>query len=234
MSQYFRKLPNLNYPSLLKTRESNTDFIQTKNLFRRVKVREDLFANFMQFDKYKIIGDERPDNVAQKVYDNDDLDWVVLLSNNIVDLNNEWPLTQFQLNEFLNDKYTPQELVSIHHYETLELRDSKNQLILPAGLVVDEDFNLEYLSGGQIKSTNSLVQGRPIRAVTFFDYENDLRIFRIEYNADNTDTLQIKDIEYYKSVSWHVHSLKDMTDGYIIFNCVRTRGRDDARRRAYD
>ena len=174
MSQYFRKLPNLNYPSLLKTRESNTDFVQTKNLFRRVKVREDLFANFMQFDKYKIVGDERPDNVAQKVYDNDDLDWVILLSNNIVDLNNEWPLTQFQLNEFLNEKYSPQELVSIHHYETLELRDSKNQLILPAGIVVDEDFNLEYLSGGQVKSTNSLVDGRPVKAVTFYDYENDL------------------------------------------------------------
>ena len=174
MSQYFRKLPNLNYPSLLKTRESNTDFVQTKNLFRRVKVREDLFANFMQFDKYKIVGDERPDNVAQKVYDNDDLDWIVLISNNIVDLNNEWPLTQFQLNEFLNDKYTPQELVSIHHYETLELRDNKNQLILPAGIVVDEDFNLEYLSGGQVKSTNSLVDGRPVKAVTFYDYENDL------------------------------------------------------------
>ena len=172
MSQYFRKLPNLNYPSLLKTRESNTDFVQTKNLFRRVKVREDLFANFMQFDKYKIVGDERPDNVAQKVYDNDDLDWIILLSNNIVDLNNEWPLTQFQLNEFLNEKYSPQELVSIHHYETLELRDNKNQLILPAGIVVDEDFNLEYLSGGQVKSTNSLVDGRPVKAVTFYDYEN--------------------------------------------------------------
>ena len=174
MSQYFRKLPNLNYPSLLKTRESNTDFVQTKNLFRRVKVREDLFANFMQFDKYKIVGDERPDNVAQKVYDNDDLDWIILLSNNIVDLNNEWPLTQFQLNEFLNEKYSPQKLVSIHHYETLELRDNKNQLILPAGIVVDENFNLEYLSGGQIKSTNSLVDGRPVKAVTFYDYENDL------------------------------------------------------------
>ena len=174
MSNYFRRLPNLDYPSLLKDRESNTDFVQTKNLFRRAKIREDLFANFMQFDKYKIVGDERPDNVAQKVYDNDDLDWVILISNNIVDLNNEWPLTQFQLNEFLNDKYTPQELVSIHHYETLELRDSRNQMILPAGIVVDEDFNLEYLSGGQVKSTNSLVDGRPVKSVTFYDYENDL------------------------------------------------------------
>ena len=191
MSQYFRKLPNLNYPSLLKTRESNTDFVQTKNLFRRVKVREDLFANFMQFDKYKIIGDERPDNVAQKVYDNDDLDWVILLSNNIVDLNNEWPLTQFQLNEFLSEKYSPQELVSIHHYETLELRDNKNQLILPAGIVVDENFNLEYLSGGQVKSTNSLVDGRPVKAVTFYDYENDLNDKKRNINVLKPELLGI-------------------------------------------
>ena len=191
MSQYFRKLPNLNYPSLLKTRESNTDFVQTKNLFRRVKVREDLFANFMQFDKYKIVGDERPDNVAQKVYDNDDLDWVILLSNNIVDLNNEWPLTQFQLNEFLNEKYSPQELVSIHHYETLELRDNKNQLILPAGIVVDENFNLEYLSGGQVRSTNSLVDGRPVKAVTFYDYENDLNDKKRNINVLKPELLGI-------------------------------------------
>ena len=177
MSNYFRRLPNLDYPSLLNDRESNIDFVQTKNLFRRAKVREDLFANFMQFDKYEIIGDERPDNVAEKVYGSSDLDWVVLMSNNIIDINNEWPLTQFQLNSFLDDKYTPQELVSIHHYETLELRDNKNQLILPAGLVVDADFSLEYFSGGQIKSTNmsaAFGDARPVKAVTFYDYENSL------------------------------------------------------------
>ena len=197
MSKYFRKLPNLNYPSLLKDRESNIDFVQTKNLFRRAKVREDLFDNFMQFDKYKIIGDERPDNVAQKVYDNDDLDWVVLMSNNIIDIKNEWPLTQSQLNEFINEKYTAQQLVSIHHYETLELRDNKNQLILPAGLVVDEDFNMEYLSGGQVKSTNSLVDGRPIKAVTFFDYENDLNEQKRNINVLKQEFLGlfIKDFE---------------------------------------
>ena len=65
-------------------------------------------------------------------------------------------------------------------------------------------------------------------------YEADFRKLQIDFSATNGDTLQVKDVEYYKSVSWHVHSLKDMTDGYIIFNCVRTSGRDDARRRAYD
>ena len=197
MSKYFRKLPNLNYPSLLKTRESNVDFVQTKNLFRRVKVREDLFGNFMQFEKYKVVGDERPDNVAEKIYDNDDLDWVILLSNNIIDIKNDWPLTQSQFNEFVNEKYTPQQLVSIHHYETLELRDNKNQLILPAGITVDENFNIEYLSGGQIKSTNSLIDGRPIKAVTFFDFENDLNDRKRNINVLKPDLLGvfIKDFE---------------------------------------
>ena len=197
MSNYFRRLPNLDYPSLLKERESNTDFVQTKNLFRRVKIREDLFANFMQFDKYEVIGNERPDNVAEKVYGNDGLDWVILLSNNIIDINNEWPMNQSQLNMFLDEKYTPQQLVSIHHYETLELRDNKNQLILPAGLVVDADFNMEYLSGGQVKSTNSLVDGRPVKAVTFYDYENDLNDQKRNINVLKQEFLGlfIKDFE---------------------------------------
>ena len=142
MSNYFRRLPNLDYPSLLKTRKSNLDFVQTKNLFRRAKVREDLFADFMQFDKYKIVGDERPDNVAEKVYNNSDLDWVVLMANNIIDVYNEWPLTQIQFNEYVNNKYKPQELVSIHHHETKEFRDRNDQLILPAGIVVDENWSM--------------------------------------------------------------------------------------------
>jgi hypothetical protein len=69
-----------------------------------------------------------------------------------------------------------------------------------------------------------------------YDYEYNVNEITFNYTGFTaaTNTVQIKELEFYKSVSWHVHSLKDMTDGYIIFNCVRTRGRDDARRRAYD
>ena len=88
-------------------------------------------------------------------------------------------------------------LVSIHHYETLDLRDNKNQLILPAGIVVDENFNLEYLSGGQVKSTNSLVDGRPVKAVTFYDYENQLNDQKRNINVLKQEFLGIfiKDFE---------------------------------------
>ena len=194
MSNYFRRLPNLDYPSLLKTRKSNLDFVQTKNLFRRAKVREDLFADFMQFDKYKIIGDERPENVSEKVYGTNNFDWVVLMANNIIDVYNEWPLTQQQLNRYLNDKYTPQELVSVHHHETVEFRDRDNQVILPAGLIVDENWSMEYFSGGQIRSTDtpsstSNMSEKPIKSVTFLEFETRLNEDKRDINVLKPDLL---------------------------------------------
>ena len=175
MSNYFRKLPNLDYPTLLKTKQSNTDYIETKNLFRRVKIREDLFSNFVVFDQYKIIGDERPDNVAEKVYGDDNLDWVILMSNNIIDVKNEWPMTQSDLNTYANEKYTQKELTYIHHYETIEFRDRNNQLLVPAGKIVDESFTIEYYLGESgLRNNGQLKTASPIRSVN--NYENEIEI----------------------------------------------------------
>ena len=175
MSNYFRKLPNLDYPTLLKTKQSNTDYVETKNLFRRVKIREDLFSNFVVFDQYKIIGDERPDNVAEKVYGDDNLDWVILMANNIIDMKNEWPMTQNDLSTYINEKYTQKELTYIHHYETIEFRDRNNQLLVPAGKVVDESFTIEYYLGGSgLRNNGQLKTASPIRSVN--NYENEVEI----------------------------------------------------------
>ena len=175
MSNYFRKLPNLDYPTLLKNKQSNTDYIETKNLFRRVKIREDLFSNFVVFDQYKIVGDERPDNVAEKVYGDDNLDWVILMSNNIIDVKNEWPMTQSDLNTYINEKYTQKELTHIHHYETIEFRDRNNQLLVPAGKVVDESFTIEYYLGESgLRNNGQLKTASPIRSVN--NYENEVEI----------------------------------------------------------
>ena len=175
MSNYFRKLPNLDYPTLLKTKQSNNDYTETKNLFRRVKIREDLFSNFVVFDQYKVIGDERPDNVAEKVYGDDNLDWVILMSNNIIDVKNEWPMTQSDLSTYINEKYTQKELSHIHHYETIEFRDRNNQLLVPAGKVVDESFSIEYYLGESgLRNNGQLKTASPIRSVN--NYENEVEI----------------------------------------------------------
>lgn len=165
MANYFRRLPDLDYPSLLNDKQSSSDTVRVKNLFRRVKLREDFFTSFVNFTKYKVIGDERPDNVAEKVYGNPDLDWVVLVCNNIIDIKNDWPMTELDLNTYLNEKYTPQQLAQIHHYETIDWRDYENQQIVAPGKVVDENFTVEYLVGNQI------VKVSPIKSVSYFEWE---------------------------------------------------------------
>jgi hypothetical protein len=91
MSNYFRQLPNFEYVSRLPNAKIS-DYIAVKNFFKKGKIREDIFQDTTFFEKYKIIGDDRPDNVADKIYGDSTLDWVVLLSNNIINIQTEWPI----------------------------------------------------------------------------------------------------------------------------------------------
>ena len=111
---------------------------------------------------------------------------------------------------------------------------SPTALTVPSGAWLTVD--VPYISGS---SATSVYRDGTRYATTVagtYDYEKNLKLFELNYTGYTgvTNTLQIKEVEFYKSVSWHVHSLKDMTDGYIIFNCVRTQGRNDSRRRAYE
>ena len=82
---YFRQLPNFDYISRLSGAKIS-EYIQVKNLFKKAKLREDIFQNLSFFTKYKIIGDDRPDNVAYEIYDDSTLDWLILLWNNIINI----------------------------------------------------------------------------------------------------------------------------------------------------
>ena len=67
-NSYFRQLPNLDYPSLKNDRTSVYDYEVVKNLFKRAVVRDDVFGDMVNFTKYSVEGDERPDQVAAKFY----------------------------------------------------------------------------------------------------------------------------------------------------------------------
>jgi hypothetical protein len=137
---YFRQVPNFEYTSRDYGKQNISDYVEVKNLFKRGKLREEIFGNLSFFEKYTIIGDERPDNVAYKIYNDSVLDWVVLLSNNILNIQSEWPMTQRTFDEVMLEKYgSYEELYSgIHHYETIEIRNSEGITILPAGIKSDE------------------------------------------------------------------------------------------------
>ena len=191
MANYFSYLPNLQYGSLLKNTSDSTTTVEVKNLFRRAKLRDDYKSVATLFEKYKIEGNDRPDQVAEKYYGSADLDWVVLLSNNITDIRSQWVLDEYDLNLVLNDKYTPQELASIHHYETIEWRDYNNNLIVPAGKVVDENFKVTYTKSGFLETVS------PIKSVSVFEHELNLNDQKRNINLVREDLLPtvIKDMK---------------------------------------
>ena len=164
---YFDLFPDVELPSFSNKRNSSKDFIKVKNLFKRGKVREDFFQNTVAFYQYSVEGDDRPDNVAFRVYENQRLDWMVLLANNIINVRDEWPMSQYDFQRYLDNKYDPTQLGQIHHYETKEIRNSKDQLLLQSGLTVDADFTYSYSEDGTVHNVNN------VTSVSNFEYENN-------------------------------------------------------------
>jgi len=174
---YFKTLPTLRYPSFLSDKNSSLDYVDAKNLFRRVKLREDLQNILTLFDKYEIPEGFRPENVAEDLYGNDKLDWVVIVSSGIVNIRNEWPLSNNDLYEYSLLKYG-NNLNATHHFETVEVKDSSGRIVLKKGKVVNQDFKLFYQDGGEVKTndltklgTNVVAIDDPVASVSNYLYE---------------------------------------------------------------
>ena len=181
-NSYFRQLPNLDYPSLANDRNSAYDYQVVKNIFKRAVVRDDIFDEITAFTKYNIQGDERPDQVAYQFYNDSGLDWVVLSTNNIIHVRDEWPMGNQDFLTYLNAKYTDAELANIHHYETKVIRDSSGTLIQPEGKTVPAGYTVNFLDNGVLRSESSLT------SFSFLEHETNLNddkrnidILRTEY-----------------------------------------------------
>ena len=195
---YFRELPNLNYQSTLSDRSSAQDYVQVKNLFRRAKLRDDLRYIFTSLVDYYISEGMRPDQVADNVYGDPELDWVVLTSANIINVRDEWPLDSREIYEFAYNKYG-NDLNQIRHYETKEVKDSSDRLILPKGKIVDSGFTIPDPSS----PTATL---NPVGGVTNYEYESKLNDAKRSIYIISPDYLQVflndmKDIMRYTDSS---------------------------------
>ena len=195
---YFRELPNLNYQSTALDRSSSEDYVQVKNIFRRAKIRDDLKYVFTSLVDYYIRDGIRPDQVADNVYGDPELDWVVLTSANIINVRDEWPLDSREMYEFASNKYG-NDLNQIRHYETKEVKDSSGRLILPKGKVVDSGFTIPDPSS----PTATL---NPVGGVTNYEYESKLNDAKRSIYIISPDYLQVflndmKDIMRYTDSS---------------------------------
>ena len=141
---YFNELPNIAYQSPLSHKNSSRDYIIIKNLFRRTKLFDHLSGSVSALDRFVIENGERPDTVAELLYGDSRLDYIVILVAGITNINHQWPLEDHQVYNYALDKYgSDEKLNGIHHYETFEIRDEQDRQILPPNLIVDVDFKID-------------------------------------------------------------------------------------------
>ena len=167
---YFRELPSIEYESFLSNETSTQKYLLVKNLFRRSKLREDLQNNFTIFQKYYIEEGIRSDIVAEELYGDPDLDWVVMLTANIVNVRNDWPLSNRDLYNLASEKYGS-DLNNLHHYETVEIKDSLGRVVLPAGKTVQSDFTFTYTDPDSLLGTRTYTESAVRLPITNYEYE---------------------------------------------------------------
>ena len=167
---YFRELPNISYVSLLPNQNRSDESIEVKNLFKRAKLRTDVDQSVTAFDYYLIQDNERPDIIAERIYDSPELDWVILVTNNITSIRNQWPLGNNELYNYCLEKYGSDEnIMATHHFETKETKDQYGRVILEGKLIVDQNFTFTYT-----KDDNTSETINPAQSVSNYTYEQRL------------------------------------------------------------
>jgi len=210
---YFRELPNLRYPSFLREKKSSLDYIEVKNVFRRIKLRDDLQSNFTIFNKYEIEEGMRPDTVAEELYGNPEFDWIVLTVAGILNVRNEWPLNNRDLYNYCLDKYDDS-LNSVRFFETKEVKNADGKLILPKGKVVDSGFTIP-------NPDNVSANLNPVVGISNYEYETRLNdekrnIYVLREGYVQTFLNDIREIMTYDESSEFIDERTIQTENFYI------------------
>ena len=185
MSNYFKQLPDILY--LDRENKEIRTYARAKNLFRRIKLRSISTEQLANFQFYNVVGGERPDQVAFKFYDDPSLDWVILLTNNIINVQTEWPMDNKSFEKYLEDKYGDT-LYDVVHYESKEVRNASGEIILQRGIKIPQNYSFTYFDIGsnQYETVNNIALAvtNYIKEVKIQNERRAIRILRKEYIDD--------------------------------------------------
>lgn len=200
---YFSKVPNIEYDQKpLDFPISKQKYVLAKNLFRRINIKNKIYNNSVYYNKYTITDDDRLDLISNKFYGTTDFDWVILITNNILNTNFDLPIKESKLYNFVTKQYHSDQIISselglepadrTHHYETIELKNSLNEILLTEKLIVDrsyyDDTHTFYDRGNNtylVKSGSSLCT-----KITNYEYEKNLNDTRREIYILRPELLQ--------------------------------------------
>jgi hypothetical protein len=170
--KYFRNFPNIQY-AVSANKAGIPTYINIKNYFKLLKVRDDIFREETMYAPYTIHNGQRPEQISQAIYGDEQFYWVILQVNGITDYYSQWPLSELELTEFVYEKYGGATGAGeIHHWQTMETYDQSTppNMVLPGQLEVPSTFTFSYSA---TPGSNVRLSTTPY-SVSNFDYERDL------------------------------------------------------------
>ena len=159
-----KRLPDLFYN--FSSRPLDSDYLLVKNIWRRAQILVEYKSQVTLFTEENVRDGERPEDVASRLYRNPFYNWTILVINDITDVYSQWPKSVSQLQEFINDKYDNP--MATKHHVTTEVKDAKDNIIVPAGKVVASNYQISYYNG------STTVTATPVASVTNATYETEL------------------------------------------------------------
>ena len=206
---YFSIVPNIAYDEKpIKYPFSESDFVVAKNFFRRYKVSDDIFSSAVYFTKFSIPDGMRPDAVALKAYGNEFYDWIILLVNNMVNAQYDWPMNNYEIYKILEEEYDDP-YSEINHYEIKKAIGPYS-----AGLHVDETFyngQHKLNINGSIQTKNGNEIASPVTVAEYYTSENEKKreiyILKAEYVQSFVDDFRSRNL-YQKDGNYISQRLK--------------------------
>jgi hypothetical protein len=159
---YFSLTPDIQYDNKpIKFPFSQSDYVVAKNLFRRFKIDEDKFNYSVFFKRYAMVEGDRFDLISERMYGTPLYDWVIILTNNIINPLFNVALSEAEVRQLVDNPN------DVHHYETLETKNSDGQVVLEEGLIVDQAFrNRPYIFVNQKQGNTLIYSQKPGTEVT--------------------------------------------------------------------
>jgi len=205
---YFSLIPDLKYDKKpISYPFGESDYITTKNFFRRYQVNPDLFDYAVFYRKYSVEDGERIENIANNYYGSPFYDWVIILTNNFINPQFSFPVGSETLRSIVEEKYGETEAYSgIHHYETEDVFsgyqiDGEPVVALKGGLVVDQTFYSTPFTYWNGTSYTTVAGSSVSKPVYNYDYEvaenekkREIFILRSQYFGRFVEEFKVRNL----------------------------------------
>lgn len=140
---YFANFPDILYPFEL---GGKIKLVRVKDIVSNVRLRKQILSNITLYDEYDIEDGETPEIIAERVYGDANLHWVIMLANDRYDLWNDFPMSEDALSKYIENKYGQGNENNQHIiFDSPHFEDERGNIVDgPASNLVRAISNLEY------------------------------------------------------------------------------------------